>query len=92
MEGGNHTSNYLVVNRVEVLTENCNCCGGGFVGSHGGEKALVAAVSGAGQPYFFCASCGDNIMGRIQSEEARKHYVWDWVVPLKQTKAPVQPG
>lgn len=92
MEGEHPANNYLVVNRVEVLTENCNCCGSGFAPGAGGEKALVAAVASAGRPYFFCASCGDNIMGRIQSEEARKHYVWDWVVPLKEAKAPMHEG
>ena len=79
--------NHLVVNRVEVLTGNCNACGQGFASTPLGERALVAMVHGTERPFFFCASCGDNIMGRIQSEEARKNYVWDWMVPLKQESA-----
>jgi hypothetical protein len=75
---------YLVVNRVEVLTRNCNTCGNGFASTPLGERALIAAVPGSERPLFFCASCGDNIMSRIQSDEPRKHYVWDWVVPLKE--------
>lgn len=72
---------FLAINRVEILTRKCSTCGAGFASSPAGEKALVAAVPGI-RPYFFCAPCGDNIMSRIQSEEARKHYSWDWVVPL----------
>lgn len=78
---------YLVVNRVEVLTRNCNACGHGFATTPQGEKALIATVPGSERPLFFCSSCGDNIMGRIQSEEPRKHYVWDWIVPLQEPGA-----
>ncbi len=72
---------FLAINRVEVLTRNCSSCGEAFASTPIGEKALVAAIPGV-HPYFFCAGCGDNIMSRVQSEEARKHYVWDWAVPL----------
>jgi hypothetical protein len=74
---------YLVINRVEVLTSKCGACGEGFAPNPVGERVLIAAVSGTERPLFFCASCGDNIMGRIQSDEPKKHYLWDWAVPLK---------
>lgn len=77
-------SGYLIVNRVEVLAKSrCRACGRGFTLNPMGEKALVAAVTGHTRPYYFCGACGDSLMSRVETEEAGKHYLWDWVVPLR---------
>jgi len=74
---------FLMVNRAEVLDANCSACGSRFAASSSGDKTLVASVGEtAGQNFFFCSACGDNIMGRVQSEDAKAHYGWDWAVPL----------
>jgi len=84
MEDGRlNTGSFLMVNRAEVLDATCSACGSGFAASPSGEKTLVATVGQTvGQNFFFCGACGDNIMGRVQSEDARAHYGWDWAVPL----------
>ena len=82
--GNGHLENFLIVNRVEVLdTEGCSVCGREFSTNPVGEKALVLALGNSDHVYFFCGSCGDNIMGRAESEMAKKRYLWDWAVPLR---------
>jgi len=74
---------FLLVNRVEVISECCDACGNGFASNPAGEKALIASVGSQNRVLRFCSPCGDNINSRIQSEEARARYVWDWAIPLK---------
>jgi hypothetical protein len=83
------TKDYLIVNRVQVLNEACcNACGGGFTASPMGDKALIATIDDGNRTYFFCGGCGDNISGRLESDEARRHYVWDWAIPLRNGHQP----
>jgi hypothetical protein len=83
----NQISSYLIVNRVEVLTNSsCRACGRGFTSNPMGEKSLVATVADHTHPYYFCGTCGDSLMSRVETEEARKHYIWDWAVPLRDEK------
>jgi hypothetical protein len=74
---------FLIVNRAQILEVCCSACGSRFAASATGEKALVATVGDGGRLFFFCGPCGENIMGRVQNEEARGHYGWDWAVPLR---------
>ncbi len=84
-------SNYLIVNRVEVLGQTgCNACGRGFTDSPTGEKTLILGVGDPERVYFFCGSCGDNIMGRVETDDAKKRYVWDWAIPLRNSGHPGQ--
>jgi hypothetical protein len=84
MEPNTEVSSYLFVNRVEVLPHAfCSACGREFTVNPMGEKTLVLALGNARRCYFFCATCGDNIVGRVESEDARKRYVWDWTVPIR---------
>ena len=90
MEPNTEVSSYLVVNRVEVLDHvTCSACARGFTVNPMGEKALILALGNAERTYFFCGTCGDNIVGRVESEDARKRYVWDWAVPLRDRKSVV---
>jgi len=89
MEPNTEVSSYLVVNRVEVLDHaGCAACGRGFSSDPIGEKALVLTLGNAERTYFFCSTCGDNIVSRVESEEARKRYLWDWTVPLRNGHKP----
>lgn len=89
MEPNVEISNYLIINRVEVLHHAfCSSCGREFTTNPMGEKALVLTLGNAERTYFFCGTCGDNIVGRVESEEARKRYVWDWAVPLRDNSRP----
>jgi hypothetical protein len=87
MEHNGHNGkpeNFLIVNRVEVLDAGaCSVCGREFSEDPSGEKALVLSLGNAERVYFFCGSCGDNIMERAESELAKKRYIWDWAVPLR---------
>jgi hypothetical protein len=84
MDPNAEVTSYLVVNRVEVLDRaGCASCGRGFSTNPMGEKALVLTLGNAERTYFFCGGCGDNIVSRVESEEARKRYLWDWTVPLR---------
>jgi len=84
--GSDHS--YLVLNRVEVLSHfGCDCCDAIFAASADGERALVADA-GSERVFFFCSSCGDNIMKRVVSDEARPHYTWDWAIPLSTLEHP----
>ena len=85
MEAGNQPiSNFLFVNRVEVLAHACcSACGREFTANPMGEKSLVLALGSGDHGFFFCCTCGDNIVGRVESDEARKRYVWDWAVPIR---------
>jgi hypothetical protein len=75
---------YLLVNRVEVLSQaGCSVCGRGFSTEPIGEKALALSVGNPDRIYFFCSSCGDNIMSRVESDDSRRRYQWDWAVPLR---------
>ncbi len=75
---------FLLVNRVEVLDRaGCSACGRGFSTEPTGEKALVLGVANPDRVFFFCSPCGDNLMGHVESDEARKRYQWDWAVPLR---------
>ena len=85
MEAGNQPiSNFLFVNRVEVLAHACcSACGREFTTNPMGEKSLVLALGNNGdRSFFFCSTCGDNIVGRVESDETRKRYMWDWAVPI----------
>ena len=62
--------------------------GGGFTASPMGDKALIATIDDGSRTYFFCGGCGDNISGRLESDEARRHYVWDWAIPLRNGHQP----
>jgi hypothetical protein len=73
----------LVVNRARAVAGDCAVCGGGFVSAPAGERLLLANVTET-VCYLFCATCGDQIMSRAQSEEAAKRYVWDWAIPLRR--------
>ncbi|HYB91427.1 MAG TPA: hypothetical protein VEC38_10310 [Candidatus Binataceae bacterium] len=74
-----------MVNRAEVLEATCSACGSRFAASPTGDKTLVATIGeAAAQNFFFCGACGENIMGRVQREDARSHYGWDWAVPLSE--------
>jgi hypothetical protein len=82
-QNSSQTRDYLVVNRVQVLSEaSCSACGGAFTSSPMGDKALIATVEDGNRTFFFCGGCGDNISGRLENDEARRHYVWDWTIPL----------
>ena len=76
-------SGFLMVNRAQVLDATCNACGGRFAASAAGDKALTLAVGDKSSLLFFCASCGENIMAHLQSEEVRPHYGWDWAIPIR---------
>ncbi len=83
-QNSSQAKDYLIVNRVQVLTDACcSACGGSFTASPMGDKALIATIDEGGRTYFFCGGCGDNITGRLESDEARRHYMWDWAVPLR---------
>ena len=73
----------LVVNLAQAVTGDCAVCGGGFVSAPAGERLLLANVTET-VCYLLCATCGDQIMSRAQSDEAAKRYVWDWVIPLRR--------
>ncbi len=93
MERDGQMQNYLIVNRVEILDHaGCITCGREFSTNPIGEKALVLSIGNTERVYFFCGSCGDNIMGRVESDEAKKRYVWDWAVPLRETGHPSNAG
>jgi|PeaSoiMetatran63_FD_contig_51_2129096_length_384_multi_14_in_0_out_0_1 predicted RNA-binding Zn-ribbon protein involved in translation (DUF1610 family) len=85
MERNGRMESYLIVNRVEVLdAAGCSACGREFSGEPAGEKTLVLSIgSNNERTYFFCGGCGDNIVGRAESELAKKRYIWDWAVPLR---------
>lgn len=83
-ENASQIRDYLIVNRVQVLSDACcSACGAGFTASSMGDKALIATIDEGNRTYFFCGGCGDNISGRLESDEARRHYVWDWAIPLR---------
>ncbi len=77
---------YLAVNRVQVLTGNCEACGECFASSPIGRKVLVAVARDI-PPCFFCARCGESILGRTKSQVVRNHFAWDWAVPLVEVEA-----
>jgi hypothetical protein len=86
MEHEGQVQSFLMVNRVEVLDQaGCSACGREFSTNPIGEKALVLSVGNAGHTYFFCGTCGDNIMGRVESDQAKQRYLWDWAIPLRGT-------
>jgi hypothetical protein len=72
----------LVVNRAQAVSRDCAVCGDGFASTPAGERLLLANVKET-VCYLLCATCGDQIMSRAQSEEAAKRYVWDWAIPLR---------
>jgi len=91
-QNGTQGLSFLMVNRVEVLTDfGCNACGAPFAASPSGERALIATIGGD-RIYFFCSGCGDNIMGRVTADSARQHYAWDWAVPLRNGGATLARG
>jgi hypothetical protein len=93
MESSGQVNNYLIVNRVEILGQaGCSACGRGFTDNPMGEKTLVLSVGNLERVYFFCGSCGDNIMGRVEADDAKKRYVWDWAVPLRSAGQQGQAG
>jgi hypothetical protein len=90
-QGNSQAHDYLIINRVQLLSEcGCSACGGGFSQSPAGDKALVVTVGEGGKSFIFCGGCGDNIMGRISSDDVRKHYVWDWAIPLRNGRPATQ--
>jgi hypothetical protein len=76
----------LVVNRAQVVMSDCAVCGDGFASTSVGERLFVAKVTEA-VCYLFCANCGDQIISHVQSQEAAKHYGWDWAIPLRNEEA-----
>ena len=84
-QDGQQANSHLIVNRVEALLQAyCSACGRDFTPNPMGEKILVLSLGGdGGRTFLFCGTCGDNIMSRVESEDARKRYVWDWAVPLR---------
>ena len=89
-QNGTSKQSFLIVNRVEVLSEfGCNACGSAFAASPTGERALIATI-GQGRIYFFCNACGDNIMSRVTADGARQAYSWDWAVPLRDPQPMAQ--
>jgi hypothetical protein len=82
-ENGNSRNQFLIINRAQVLDSSCSACGARFAESPSGDKTLIATVSEGKRTFFFCAPCGDNIMGRVQIEDARGHYGWDWAIPVR---------
>jgi hypothetical protein len=82
-ENGNSRNHFLIINRVQVLDSTCSACGARFAENAIGDKTLIATVSEGKRTFFFCAPCGDNIMGRVQIEGARGHYGWDWAIPVR---------
>ena len=75
---------FLVVNRVEVLEQAaCSACGQEFSTTPIGEKVLTLTAGAGQQLYFFCAGCGDKIVGRVESETAKRRYIWDWAIPVR---------
>lgn len=92
MEDADHRNNtYLIVNRAELLETGCSACGTSFATSAPGDRALIATVGKNNREFFFCGSCGDNIMSRVHNDETRGHYGWDWAVPLKSANAAGKP-
>ncbi len=84
MDASAEVSEYLVVNRVEVLSQGCCAvCGRGFTNNPIGEKAMVLTLGNGQRTYFFCGGCGDNIVSRVESDDTRRRYVWDWAIPLR---------
>jgi hypothetical protein len=82
-ENGTQHNEFLIINRAEVLSATCSACGARFATNSTGDKTLIAIVGEGKRTFFFCAPCGDNIMGRVQVEDARGHYGWDWAVPVR---------
>lgn len=83
MERNGRLEGYLLINRVEVLEAGeCSACGRQFSPSPVGEKTLVLSLGDNERGIFFCAGCGDNIMGRAESELAKKRFAWDWTIKL----------
>jgi hypothetical protein len=82
-ENGTNRDQFLIINRAQVLDSNCSACGARFADSPAGDKTLIATVSEGKRTFFFCAPCGDNIIGRVQIEDARGHYGWDWAIPVR---------
>lgn len=78
---------YLAINRVQVLTRNCDACGECFASSPTGRKVLVAVALDI-RPCFLCASCGDSILRRSNSQVVRNRFAWDWAVPLLEEPEP----
>jgi hypothetical protein len=82
-----HRDLCLLINRAEVRDSVCSACGARFAESPAGERTLIASVSAGTRTFFFCAACGDNILGHVQLDDARGNYVWDWAIPLRETNS-----
>ena len=82
-EANGQAVRHLIVNRAQVVAGGCSACGKEFGPTHTGQRALAAAVGQDNFTYMFCADCGDFIMGRVQTDRVRGHYVWDWAIPLR---------
>lgn len=75
---------HLIVNRIEVIRDGCSACGGDFTPNRvTGARALCAVLQPANRIHVFCATCGDSITGHVDTEAVRQHYVWDWILPLR---------
>jgi hypothetical protein len=76
------------VSRVEIADRlRCRVCGSDFAANPAGDRTLVLNPGGARRRFFFCGPCGDSISSRIQSNDARKRYLWYWAVPMKDERA-----
>ncbi len=82
-EGNGFAISHLIVNRAQIVSGGCSACGKEFGASHTGDRALSASIGADHATYMFCASCGDFIMGRVQSDAVRDRYVWDWAISLR---------
>jgi len=77
-----------MINGVEIVDHlQCGICGSHFISDPAGDKTLGLYMGAARRRYFFCKACGENVVGRVESEHARKRYVWYWAVPLEENRA-----
>jgi len=86
VEGSNIPAfEHLIVNRLEVVSDQCSACGKNFASNAEGTRALSAVTAPDNRIRVFCGTCGDSIMEHVLSDIVRQQYVWDWIVPLHRT-------
>jgi pimeloyl-ACP methyl ester carboxylesterase len=70
---------------VVIAHLRCGICGSDLTDRPAGDRTLGLGSAGRRNAYFFCRACGENILGRVQSDDARKRYQWFWAVPCETT-------